>query len=157
MAKLTDEQLAECAAYVSDQFGAIMDKYNKGLVPVFRCSHSGLYFPASYAKEWGRAYGIGLGPHPVSEILDTDYDAPLDMRDVVPLENISHPVQHCFAQVDWDMVTPADAGANMAIPAMGDHAMRRRMQIILRKQWQNPKGRLKRYRTDLVSVFGGEK
>lgn len=70
---------------------------------VFQCSHSGLLLPLDYGKEWGRKYGIGLGPTPVSECVDVSYwrDLPaMNQSGIRRADQIMHPVTPTFAQVD---------------------------------------------------------
>lgn len=100
------------------------------LVPAYRCSHSGKYYPADYVREWGRKYGHGLGPTPVSECLNTDDlqstvgDGPLAMR----------PVGVTRAQVDFVMVEEQEYNNNLLIPAATDPSCIKRSEIIRAKQ-----------------------
>jgi len=112
---------------------------------VFQCGHSGLYLPGDYVKNWGRDYGIGLGPHPVSEVLDTDYhtDPPAITSETQSIEQIMHPVGNSFAQVDHMLVDEDVAAANMAVLAVADPYMRKRAAIVRGKQLQNPKSKLR--------------
>lgn len=111
---------------------------------VFRCSHSGLLLPPDYAKEWGRKYGVGLGPNVVSECVDTHYwrDPPhWSQRGIRSVEQIMHPVCPTYAQVDlidhpaekWEDI-PADQ--KMILRSEPDSA-RRRAAVLLQKQLQN--------------------
>jgi hypothetical protein len=84
-------------------------------VKAYRCSHSGLYFPEEYVKQWGRVYGKGLGKHPVSTVYDSK-----DIRPFVdPLKHPSNlrlkPVGVTRAQLDFVMVDEAEFNANRAI------------------------------------------
>ncbi len=145
---MTEEQLAEMEANlraVTDKVGRLMDQVaEKGFIPVFRCGHSGLYFKGDYIKEWGRLYGIGLGPDPKSEVLDTDYHCPPPAitPDIRRIEQIMHPVRVSGAQVDLLMVDAAEASTRWAIPEREDVDMYRRIEIIRPKQLVNPKSQI---------------
>jgi len=147
---LSQAEIAQTLDAVGGSFGAMMDQYRKGLVAVFRCAHSGLFLPLDYLKAWGEKYGIGLGPNPVSEVLDTDYHTPLDIRPDVKIENIFHGVQVSKAQVDLVIVHPSEVEGFSALLAKDDPNYTDRMKIIIRKQWKNTKGQLHRYRPDLA-------
>jgi len=137
-------ELELALAAITDQTGGLMDLIlQKNFLPVFACSHSGLYFPADFVKGWGRDYGIGLGKDPVSEVWDTNYYVPLPKitAQTESLDQIMHPVDHCFAQVDFTMINPNQIG-NWAIPAKDDPLGRKRAVIVRSKQLKNPKGRL---------------
>jgi len=131
---------------VTDKVGGLMDLVlQKGFVPAFRCNHSGLLLPGDYVKQWGRKYGIGLGPSPVSEVLDTDYET--DAPDITPqirsIEQIMHPVGPCFSQVDLVMVAPGEMQASAAILDNEDQGMFKRVAIVRPRQLENPRGRLR--------------
>lgn len=129
----------------TDQVGKLMDiVLQKGFVPAFVCNHSGLYLPGDYVKEWGRKYGIGYGPNPVSEVLDSDYNAdlPAITPDIRRIEQIMHPVGPSLAQVDRVMVHPSTFISASAVMDHEDETMERRAAIIREKQLVNPKGRL---------------
>ena len=117
-------------------------KLGVDMVMVFRCNHSGLYYPSDYVREWGRLYGIGLGPDPVSEALNTEYevDPPAITPDIRRVEQIMHPVGHCRVQVDMHLVA-ADL-ATFAIPVHEDQFMEKRAEIIRTKQLANPRSKL---------------
>lgn len=131
---------------VTDKTGALMDRVTgKGMVPAFQCGHSGLLLPGDYVKEWGRKYGIGLGPHPVSEVLDTDYSIPPApiTPDLRRIEQIMHPFGVSFAQVDLMLVTPNDLEVKAAILDQDDRGMYERVKILREKQLANPRGQLR--------------
>lgn len=146
---ITPEQFAELEAQlrtVTDRVDGLLDLVNqKGFVPAFVCNHSGLFLPGDYVKEWGRKYGIGLGPSPVSEVLDSDYET--DAPDITPqirsIEQIMHPVGPCFAQVDLLMISPAQFKAQKAIIDAEDRGMYERAKIVRARQLVNPRGRLR--------------
>lgn len=142
---MTLEEMEINLKAVTDQVGRLLDQVQqKGFVPVFRCSHSGLYFPADYVKEWGRLYGIGLGPEPRSEVLDSDYGIapPAITPEIRRIEQIMHPVRVCCAQVDLVLVAPAEAEAQSAILDRDDEQLEERAVIILAKQRKNPASKL---------------
>jgi len=114
------------------------------MVLAFQCGHSGLYYPANYVKDWGREYGTGLGPNPVSECLDTDYEiaVPRITPEIRSIDQIMHPVGNCCAQMDYDLVEEAAYMANRAVLAKDDPFMEERADIIRGKQMKNPKSRL---------------
>lgn len=115
------------------------------MVVVFQCGHSGLYFPSDYVKEWGRSYGIGQGPDPVSEVLDSDYHTapPAITPEIQSFDQIMHPVGNCCAQMDLDLVAKEVFEANQAIAAKDDPRMKRRCEIVREKQLLNPKSRIR--------------
>lgn len=130
---------------VTDQVGRLMDQITgKGLVPAFRCGHSRMFFPGDYVKEWGRKYGWGLGGSPVSECLDSDYEAapPPITPETRSLELIMHPVEVTKAQVDLVLVTPEEFEAGRLVLAAEDPYMTRRAQLLRERQLQNPRSRL---------------
>lgn len=150
MNKEQEQELLENVKSLTDRMTMVDEVFKqlrvgRNMVLVFQCGHSGLYLPGDFVKNWGRGYGIGLGPHPVSEVLDTDYytDPPAITPDIQSLEQIMHPVGNTFAQVDYMLVDEAIAADNMAVLAVADPYMRKRMAIIRGKQLQNPKSRLR--------------
>jgi len=100
----------------------------------YMCSHSGLYYPESYVKEWGRnGNGIGLGNTPVSECLDSDYLGAL----AVPAnqaENAMHPVGVTRAALVPVEITQAEFDAKAAILHRDDPTMQKRCDIMRKKQ-----------------------
>lgn len=144
MAKTLEQMEAELYS-VTDQVGKLMDLVmQKGFIPAFRCGHSGLWLPGDYVKEWGRKYGIGLGPTPVSEVLDSLYEIapPAITPDIRRIEQVMHPVQVSMAQVDFDMVAPVDVQAASAIMECEDPAMEKRAAIVYQRQLMNPNSRV---------------
>lgn len=121
------------------------NKLSRETVLAFQCGHTGLYFPADYVKSWGRTYGIGLGPHPVSESLDTDYftDPPAITEQTRSLDQIMHPVGNSFAQVDYMLVGLDDYNDCRLILAKEDPYMEHRAKIVREKQLVNPKSKLR--------------
>lgn len=130
---------------VTDNVGRLMDQVTqKGYLPAFRCGHSGLLLPGDYVKEWGRLYGIGLGIHPVSEVLDSEYEVapPAVTPEIRRIEQIMHPVRNSCAQVDMVMVSPEELEASAAILDLEDPNMDERMLIVRARQLKNPASRL---------------
>jgi len=98
----------------------------------FRCSRTGLLYPADYVEEWGRKYGIGLGPVPLSEAVVNDYH-----RKVVgKSDNAMHPLSVAAAQVDLCEVTPEEFEENRAILHIEDDGYRTRAPLMRAKQFQ---------------------
>jgi len=139
------DEIEAALAATTDQVGGLMDQVTqKGWVPAFVCSHSGLHLPGDYVKEWGRKYGIGLGPDPVSEVLDSDYQtAPPEITPSIKrIEQIMHPVGPSFAQVDRVMVHPSVFESSAAIMEQDDKDMEGRAVIMRANQLKNPSGRI---------------
>jgi len=158
---MTPKQFAQFEAdlrAVTDKVGLLMDKVaQKGFVPAFVCNHSGLLLPGDYVKQWGRKYGIGQGPSPVSEVLDTDYDTdpPEITKSIRSIDQIMHPVGPCFAQVDLLLVDPQEFAAKAAILDRDDEGMFKRCTIVRAKQLENPRGRLRTMQTKWLSTGRG--
>lgn len=97
----------------------------------YRCRHSGLYFPEDFVKEWGKKYGHGMGPRPVSECLDTHYHLPpakaFDGTEM-------HPVGVCYADVDLVDITAEAFEAKQAILQVDDPDLTLRTRILCGKQ-----------------------
>lgn len=104
------------------------------VVPAFRCAGCGIYYPSDYVKEWGRKYGIGLGPEPISESLDTDYLGSIAGTDQ---ETAMHPVGVRRCQVDFVMVEETEYESKKAIIALEDKTMNKRVAIMRNKQIEN--------------------
>jgi len=100
----------------------------------YMCAHSGLYYPESYVKNWGiDGNGVGLGPDPVSECLNTNYHGEL----AVPTLNkgdAMHPVGVTRAALIPVQVTQAEFDANAAILHKDDPLYTERAKIIRYKQ-----------------------
>jgi hypothetical protein len=111
------------------------------LVKAFRCSHSGLYYPADYIKEWGRKYGIGLGSTPVSEVHDTNYQQPAVVDNT---GSFMHPTGVTKAQLDFVEVDEKEYKENLAVLQIEDPQFTKRAEIIKTKQSVSSKARLPR-------------
>lgn len=118
-------------------------KLGRDMRMVFRCNHSGLHLPSDYVREFGKLYGIGLGPDPVSEVLDSDYDTapPAITPDIRSLDQIMHPLIVTRVQVDLALVNAEEM--QMAILAKDDVHLDKRSKIVRQKQLTNPAGKLR--------------
>jgi len=150
MEKQTEQELLENVKSLTDHMKMVDEVFTKlrvgrNMVLAFQCGHSGLYLPGDYVKNWGRGYGIGLGPNPVSEVLDSDYftNPPAITEDTQSIEQIMHPVGNSFAQVDYMLVDQAAFDENSAVLVKDDPFMKLRARIVREKQMVNPRSKLK--------------
>lgn len=111
----------------------------------FRCSRTGVMFPPDYIEEWGRKYGIGLGPEPVSEALVNDY-----YRDIVGEHDGMHGLSVCRAQVDLVEVTDAEFEAAKAILDIDDPKLKARATLMRNKQLVKSSKMMNRYPNDVA-------
>ena len=100
----------------------------------FKCHHSDLLFPGDYVKQWGIKYGIGHGPEPRSEILDTYYHLPQGEAFQPGSGIMMHPVGLKHAGLTEVDVTPEFYEANKAILHSEDLQMTARTKIMIEKQ-----------------------
>jgi hypothetical protein len=100
----------------------------------FRCARTGMLYPADYIEEWGRKYGIGLGPVPVSEALVNVYESKLGSCED-PMKSM-FPVAVCRAQVDLVHLDDNDPELKdkVAIIALDDIHMEKRSEIMRSRQ-----------------------
>jgi hypothetical protein len=110
-----------------------MAKKDDNLITAFRCSRTGLYFPGDFVEEWGKKYGIGLGPVPVSEALVNSYDMAVAEADGKNHEAM-HPLAVCKAQVDLVRITQEEFDSNAAILDHEDRSLIRRAELMREKQ-----------------------
>lgn len=96
----------------------------------FRCSRTGMMFPADYVENWGSKYGIGLGSTPVSEALVNDYHR----GPVGESESGMHPLSVSRAQVDLVEVKEEEFIENQAILDIDDPSMKKRAPLMRAKQ-----------------------
>lgn len=96
----------------------------------FRCSRTGLLYPADYIEGWGTKYGIGLGPVPISEALVNDYHRPV----VGEGSSAMHGLSVARAQMDCVEVTEEEFAANAAILDADDTKMIKRGSLMRDKQ-----------------------
>lgn len=99
----------------------------------FRCSRTGMLFPADYIEQWGKKYGIGLGSTPISEALVNCYESPLIRNEEHP-ELTMYPIATCRAQVDLCEMDETAAAARLAILAIDDPHMEARSIIMRNRQ-----------------------
>jgi hypothetical protein len=100
----------------------------------FQCLRTGLFFPEDYVENWGKKYGLGLGPVPISEALINDYT-----RDPVKKADGSqiYPVANCRAQIVPVEVEEAAFEAKKAIIHEDDKGYALRMPIMEARQKKN--------------------
>lgn len=98
----------------------------------FRCARTGVLYPEDYVEEWGRKYGIGLGPVPVSEALTNQYH--IEVASSSDPRKTMHPVGVARAQLDFLVVPDAEFEEKKAIIAADDPDMVTRGQLMRTKQ-----------------------
>jgi len=152
------KQTTDHMTMVDSVFAA--SKQGLNMVPVFQCTHSGLYLPADWGKNW-KKYATGLGPVPVSPVLDSQYhiDPPAITAKTRRIEQIMHPVAHIKSDVQLITVTAAAAKdpKNQMIMMADDPDMELRSVILRNNQLKNPKGRLGLVQAAWASVKGSAK
>lgn len=149
--KRTPEELEAIVKTLSDRAGLTNDVISGKLEICFRCSSSGLYYPADYLKEWGRKYGYGLGQEVVSECLETIWQAPpAKPKNMISPTQIMYPVGHHRAQVDAYIMKAEDYKTLVkgneiihAITMQEDPNIVLRSRIIREKQLKNKNGLLR--------------
>lgn len=132
-------------------------RMGRDMTLAFVCGHSRLLLPGDYVKEWGKKYGIGLGPSPVSEVLDSEYDVdpPAITNHTRSIEQIMHPLRVSCAQVDFDLVETSlldPRNGTAAILAQDDPYLDARARVVRSKQLVNPRGRLQLMQTAWVQA-----
>jgi hypothetical protein len=142
-------ELVENVKSITDRLNIVDEilkaaRLGRNMVMAFVCGESGLLYPADYVKNWGKLYGIGLGPSPVSESLQSEYDVapPALTSEIQTLEQIMHPLRSSCAQMDTALVDAASFASQSAVLVLGDEKMRKRAPILYAKQINNPRGRL---------------
>lgn len=143
----TPEELEANLKSITDSHNLTDDIVSGSKVLMFRCSGSGLFFPADYLEQWGRKYGIGLGKAPVSECLETDWYANVAIpKNLRSIDQIMYPVYQANHQVDAFILSPEGAAkAQKAILLSEDPFMDARAKIIRGKQLENVNGKLRHY------------
>lgn len=101
-------------------------------VRAYRCARTGVFFPGDYVEQWGRKYGIGLGPTPISEALVNMYSDPVVKS--AKLNETMHPLGNALGQVDLVEVDEAEYLANKAVLAVEDPDYQIRGQIMRGRQ-----------------------
>ena len=125
----------------------------------FRCSRTGLMFPADYVENWGSKYGIGLGSVPISEALVNDYHR----GPVGDSDSGMHPLAVSRAQVDLVDVKEEEFIENEAILDIEDPSMRRRAPLMRAKQLVKSSAMMNKFpqavsqAKDLLASFALEK
>lgn len=109
----------------------------------YKCASTGLLFPADYIEQWGRKYGIGLGPVPCSEAWESNYEMPVSSapRDIQNGNQIGHSIRVCGLPVFPVEVTEQEFQAGKAILNSEDPNGRKRWDIIRAIQDSNPRSR----------------
>lgn len=97
---------------------------------VYVCARTNIVFPPDYVEEWGRKYGHGFGPVPVSEGLVNDYWLPV----VGDGESAMHPLSVCRAQVDRIKMSEDEFAETAAILQIDDQKMITRSELMKLKQ-----------------------
>lgn len=92
-----------------------------------------MYFPADYAERWGRDYGIGLGPDPVSEALVNLYDQRAVEREGYPNTRM-FPVGVSRAPIVAVEVKETEYLAHKAVLQKNDPSMSERALIMRNRQ-----------------------
>lgn len=100
----------------------------------FQCMHSGLYFPADYYKKWGITYGIGQGPDPVSEILNSIDHLPKAEAFQPGSEIFMHPMGVTHAPVQMVEIDEETFEKSKAIFHHEDRDLVKRTKIVIEKQ-----------------------
>lgn len=121
-------------------------KLGRPTVVAFRCSHTGMFFPSDYVKQWGSKYGIGLGSSPISESLNSQYDvAPPSMQGRTKSNKFQmmHPLESSKAQIDYVIIPEDEYKANSLIIANEDEDMSARVQVLYDKQMVHPRSQLR--------------
>lgn len=136
---MTIEELEQALLALTDRLDHL-DPLVQGMEHLyFRCSHSGLFFPADYLSQWGRKYGVGLGPQPVSECLNSRYDifptAHSNMRSEL---DVMHPLDVSMAPVVPVFSTDVMPPGRMLVLAMDDPWNYVRSKFLRAKQLLNP-------------------
>ena len=100
----------------------------------FKCQHSGLLYPGDYVKQWGIKYGIGQGPEPRSEVLDTYYHLPQGEAYQAGSGVMMHPVGIKHAMLTEVDVSEEEYNKNAAILHADDMQMTERTKILITRQ-----------------------
>lgn len=109
------------------------DKKEEKKVTAFKCTRTGMLFPADYAEKWGREYGIGLGPVPVSEALTNLYDQRAVAREGYR-NTMMYPVGVSRAPIVAVEVTESEYKEKLAILHRDDPSMATRAGIMRGRQ-----------------------
>lgn len=141
---MTLEELETALKTATDKISVIDDVINGKANLVWRCSHSGLMYPADYVSQWGRKYGISLGKEVVSECLDTNYHVkPISPDKARRPEHIMFPFGFSRASVDAFFVPLEVANKNMPVLHNDDPLYETRTPILRAKQMAKKDSTLK--------------
>ena len=158
MTEEAERALVEAVKAITDRLNIVDEVFRQARLGVdmrlvFMCGASGLYYPQDYAKEWGRLYGIGLGPDVCSESLQSLYEVapPAITPEIRRIEQIMHPVAVCKAQMDAVLVDARALEGRTAVLDSEDRQMEARATIVRNKQLANPRGRLR----NMVAAWEG--
>jgi len=115
------------------------------MVTLFRCAGSGLFFPADYVQQWGRKYGLGLGPRVVSEVMETAWQRPCAIpKNLRTPDQVMYPMGNACANVDAVTMSESEAkNVEMAILMKDDPFYVKIAKKVRDKQLKNTNGRLK--------------
>lgn len=151
MDEVTEAKLLADVKSVSDSLKKVdailkANRLGVNVKMVFVCGDSGLLYPSDYLRNWGKPYGIGLGPHPVSESLQSEYevDPPMITSATKSLDQIMHPLRSSCAQMDCLLVDVDNPQYAFAVIAAMDPDYELRAPILRAKQLANPRSRLAR-------------
>lgn len=114
-------------------------------IVLFQCEGTGLYFPGDYLEMWGRKYGLGLGPKPISECLETAWHKKIAYpEDLKTVEQIMYPLMNGGHDIGAVILSPKDvAKCPMAVLGINDPFIVKRGKILRQKQLENKNGLLK--------------
>jgi len=109
----------------------------------YQCSSTELYYPADYIEQWGRKYGVGLGPVPVSEAWESMYEMPVSPapRDIQSADQIGHGIRVCGAPVFPVEITEDQYAKGKAVLQEEDPNGRKRWAVVRAIQDKNPRSR----------------
>lgn len=99
----------------------------------YRCARTKLYYPDDYVEQWGRKYGIGMGPVPLSEAMVIDYDGKFVVNERDAALSM-HATGCCRAQVDLVQIEEEEFYSNQAITDQEDPGFVKRGEIMRDKQ-----------------------
>ena len=111
-------------------------------VVALQCNETGMYLPDDYEKEWGRKYGIGRGPKPLTPVMDTLEDQQPTIGVVDGEEVYMFPIGfRMTTDMGFTRVTLPDQAtfdANAAVTDLEDPKMIKRIKIVRSKQLEKP-------------------
>lgn len=109
----------------------------------YQCASTGLYYPEDYFEQWGRKYGHGLGPNPVSEAWESMYEqAPSPApRDLQSADQIGHGIRVCCAPMFPVEISAEEYKSGKAILQAEDPTGRARWNIVRAIQDKNPRSK----------------